>query len=152
MNLILFLSQPKYTGHQSQRSSAQQRSSQGQGGDQRQAGSSQNRDLCKWFVTKHVLNTKPRRATCRTEITYGDLKLTCDARWMPPHKTQDGRNFTVPRTFHFCLKWDCVNADAPKDSTIKGHPSQFSVDTSVDFTPEEWEQITLFNFSLDFDN
>ncbi len=93
MNLILFFYPNESTPgmpDQIQRSSTQQRSSQGQGGDQRQVGSSRDRDICKWSVTKHVLNT------CRTDITHGDLKVTCDTRCMPPHKTQDGRNFTVP--------------------------------------------------------
>ena len=103
----------------------------------------------KWSITKHVLHTKPRCPTCHSEITKGDLKITCDARWMPPHKNKDGRSFTVPRTFHYCLKWECVGADPPEGSTIKEPPSLFAVDPNAKFSEDEWMVITFLDLPLE---
>ncbi|EDO34964.1 predicted protein [Nematostella vectensis] len=47
---------------------------------------------------------------------------TCNAKWSLPHTTKDGRNFMVPRTFHSCLKWECVGSTFPEDSTIRKPP------------------------------
>ena len=67
--------------------------------------------VCKWAITKHLLNTRPKCPACHAEITKDDLKITCDARWTPPHKNKEGQSFTVPRTFHYCLKWACVSGN-----------------------------------------
>ena len=103
---------------------------------------------CKWSVSKHSINTKPRCPTCHCEITNGDLKITCEARWTPPHKNKDGRSFTVPRTFHFCLKWECVSADPPQGSTIKQPPTAFAVDPNVNISQDEWQVITFLDLPL----
>ena len=105
----------------------------------------------KWVITKHSLNTRPKCPTCHAEITKGELKITCDARWTPPHRNKEGKSFTVPRTFHFCLKWECLSGTSPHDSSITEPPSVFSVDSKADFSPDEWRVITLLDFPLSFD-
>ena len=90
-------------------------------------------------------------ATCRTEIQDGDFKITCNARWTLSHKTQDGRSFTVPRTFNFCLKWGCVSSTIPKGSTITKPPEVFRVDQNAQITPDEWRVINFMELPLLFD-
>lgn len=104
-----------------------------------------------WMITKHTRKTRPRCPTCRTEIKEGDLKISCNARWTPPHKTQDGRSFTVPRTFYFCLKWECVSSTIPKGSTITNPPDVFRVDQNAQITPDEWQIITFLELPLMFE-
>ena len=106
---------------------------------------------CKWVITKHLLNTRPRCPTCHAEISKGDLKITCDARWTLPHKNKEGQSFMVPRTFHYCLQWECVSGTLPRDSTIKKPPQVFAVDSTVDYTSDEWRVITFHDFPLSFD-
>ncbi|KAJ7352723.1 hypothetical protein OS493_034330 [Desmophyllum pertusum] len=104
-----------------------------------------------WVITKHSLNTRPRCPTCHAEMTKGDLKITCDVRWTPPHKNKEGQSFTVPRTFHYCLKWECVSGTSPRDSSIKEPPHVFGVDSTAEFTPDEWKVVTFLDFPLAFD-
>ena len=107
--------------------------------------------VCKWVITKHLLNTRPKCQTCHAEITKDDLKITCDARWTPPHKNKEGQSFTVPRTFHYCLKWECVSGNPPRDSSITEPPSVFHVDSTANFSPDEWRVVTFLDFPLSFD-
>ena len=107
---------------------------------------------CSSSVTRHVLNTKPRCATCHSETSSGVLKITCDPRWTPPHKTKDGKSFTVPRKFHFCLNIQCITGDPPSGSTNIKAPSQLDVDSNVEFSQEEWEMITRRDIPLSFEN
>ena len=85
------------------------------------------------------------------EIQEGDFKITCNARWTLSHTTQDGRSFTVPRTFNFCLKWGCVSSTIPKGSTITKPPEVFRVDQNAQITPDEWQVITFMKLPLLFD-
>ena len=107
--------------------------------------------VCKWVITKHLLNTKPKCPTCYAEITKDDLKITCDARWTPPHKNKEGQSFTVPRTFHYCLKWECVSGNPPRDSSITEPPSVFHVDSTANFSPDEWRVVTFLDFPLSYE-
>jgi hypothetical protein len=106
---------------------------------------------CTWWISKHTLKTQPKCPTCHAEIKQGDLNTTCNARWTPPHKTKEGKSFTVPRTFHFCLKWECVGSSPSKDSSITKPPVMFKVDPSVKYSPDEWEVISFLDFPLLYD-
>ena len=47
--------------------------------------------VCKWVITKHLLNTRPKCPTCHAEITKDDLKITCDARWTLPTRIKKAK-------------------------------------------------------------
>ena len=71
--------------------------------------------VCKWVITKHLLNTRPKCPTCHAEITKDDLKITCDARWTPPHKNKEGQSFPVPspKNLPLLLEMECVSGKFP---------------------------------------
>lgn len=107
-----------------------------------------------WFISRVVSRGRTPTCShpkCTRKFERGELSIQVMARWSPPYNTADGKKFTVDRTYHFCLKWSCLQKSPghsnqlapPGNIKLKEDfgPSLSSEDYQTIFTehlPVEW--------------
>ena len=74
---------------------------------------------------------------CQKQFSEGDLCISVDALYIPPHETADGRKFAVSRTFRFCPDKKCISTQ-PLQSNLVVPPMSVTINESVNVTPEEY--------------
>ena len=77
---------------------------------------------------------------CQKQFSEGDLCISVDALYIPPHETADGRKFAVSRTFRFCPDKKCISTQ-PLQSNLVVPPMSVTINKSINVTPEESQQL-----------
>ena len=101
-----------------------------------------------WCISQVAIKGRaPMCANCSRQFQKEELSVQVMAWWVPPHKTGDGKKFTLDRKYHFCLKWSCLE-NSPPMFNLLALPGNIKVDEEIAATLSSEEYQTIFSENL----